>query len=126
MVWMEGDVVKAASKSAILLAPVPCVAQEKSSDSTKLAARLRAVIQVNTTLGRWAANYELLKEAHNAWDGWMERINNAAPATMNGGLFTSPETGGQAGAWVFMDTQEMLVSGVSKTVCSHAIDRQLR
>ena len=30
---------------------------------------------------------------------------------MANGLFTSPETGGQDGAWVFMDTQEMLVSG---------------
>jgi hypothetical protein len=69
------------------------------------------VVQVNTTVGRWAANYEELKTAYDAWDGWMERTNAAAPAGMANGLFTSPETGGQDGAWVFMDTQEMLVSG---------------
>ena len=79
------------------------------------------MIQVNTTVGRWAANYELLKEAHDAWDGWMERTNTAAPSTMNGGLFTSPETGGQAGAWVFMDTQEMLVSGATLGCTASAI-----
>lgn len=69
------------------------------------------MVQVNTTVGRWAANYEELKTAYDAWDGWMERTNAAAPAGMANGLFTSPETGGQDGAWVFMDTQEMLVSG---------------
>lgn len=63
----------------------------------------------------------LLKEAHDAWDGWMQRTNAAAPSTMNGGLFTSPEAGGQAGAWVFMDTQEMLVSGATVGCTASAI-----
>merc|ERR1711871_631867 len=91
MLWMEGDTVKV------------------------------AMIQVNTTIGRWAANYALLKEAHDAWDGWMQRTNAAAPSTMSSGLFTSPETGGQAGAWVFMDTQEMLVSGAMVGCTASAI-----
>jgi len=88
MVWMEGNVVKV------------------------------AMIQVNTTLGRWDSNYDQLKKAYDAWDGWMQRTNTAAPASVNSGFFTSPEVGGTEGAWVFMDTQEMLVSGVSsQAVC---------
>lgn len=81
MVWIEGDTVKV------------------------------AMISVNTTLGRWDSSYDLLRKAYDAWDVWMIRTNAAAPASINNAFFASPEVGGTQGAWVFMDTQEMLVSG---------------
>ena len=63
MVWMEGDVVKAAStsrRSAIPPAPV-CrwrAVHPQSYLTSPLPSPL-SVIQVNTTLGRWSANYEV-------------------------------------------------------------------
>ena len=40
-----------------------------------------AMVQCNTTLGRWAVNYELIKSAYDAWETWAARTNAAAPNT---------------------------------------------
>jgi hypothetical protein len=81
-----------------------------------------AIIQVNTTVSRWAAAYDILKKAYDGWDQWLVKTNTRyTAATGDAGeiFFSSPEEQGTEGAWVFMDTQEMLVQGaVTGTVAS--------
>ena len=82
------------------------------------------MMQVNTALGRWNAAYDSLKTAYDAWDGWLDTVHTrytAATGLESNAFFTSPEEQGTEGAWVFMDTQEMLVQGaVVGTVVSAA------
>ena len=79
-----------------------------------------AQIQCNTTIGRWHSSYKDLKHAYDAWVKWMGTVNSGAPASAGTGFFSSPENQGD-GAWVFMDTQEMLVSGAIFGIAASAV-----
>ena len=63
-----------------------------------------AMIQLNTTIGRWDSAYDPLKVAYDGWEQWMKRTNAEAPSSAGHAFFSSPENQGE-GAWVFMDTQ---------------------
>jgi len=67
-----------------------------------------AVINMNSTMGSFAAEYQSTVTAYNSWEKWMKKKWEGAPAELKGAFHTNK---GRENAWVFMHTQEVLLSG---------------
>ena len=67
-----------------------------------------AVINMNSTMGSFAVEYQSTVTAYNAWESWMKKKWEQAPAELKGVFHT---TQGRENAWVFMHTQEVLLTG---------------
>jgi predicted RND superfamily exporter protein len=74
-----------------------------------------AVIRVNSTMGSYAAEYQSTAKAYNTWNKWMEKTWDGAPAELKGAFQTNK--GRTDNAWVFMHTQEVLLSGAFVGIC---------
>lgn len=80
-------------------------------DSTVTPTKLKfAMIRSNTTIGAYNSNYNDLSFAFDAWTAFVSKANAGAPAGMKKGFLSSPP-GQQAAAWVFFNTQNLLMQG---------------
>lgn len=78
-----------------------------------------AMIEYNTTLGRWDSVYSQLDMAYETVLAWKQHVIDNAPPGMGKVIIAGGTT--QTSAWVFLNTQKMLVSGAIWGAVSSAI-----
>merc|ERR1719163_2220773 len=79
------------------------------------------MIEYNTTLGRWDSIYTQLDLAYETVLVWKQHVSDNAPAGMGKVIIAGGGTDGDTSAWVFLNTQKMLVSGAIWGAVSSAI-----
>lgn len=84
----------------------PETGQGKRPPRVKMAA-----IEYNTTLGQWDSVYSHLDYAYDTVQLWRDHVVKNAPTGLKKPVIVGVASNGQPSAWVFLNTQNMLVSG---------------